>query len=260
MVRSDGRGPRDLRPANIEPGYLKYAEGSALITLGETKVLCSASVEEKVPPFLKGSSRGWITAEYSLLPRSTKERTAREAAKGRVSGRTHEIQRLIGRALRSVVDLAVLGERTIWIDCDVIQADGGTRTAAITGGFVALIGALHRLLEAGVIPRLPVQDFLAATSVGVVGGELLLDLAFEEDSMAQVDMNVVMTGRGQLVEVQGTAEGATFSRAEMDAMLDLAWLGIRQLIQAQKEALGDLALKVGASDAEEASFGHAEQR
>ncbi|GFN22618.1 ribonuclease PH [Thermanaeromonas sp. C210] len=259
MIRRDGRGARELRPVNIEPGYLKYAEGSALITLGETWVLCSASVEEKVPPFLKGSGRGWITAEYSLLPRSTKERTVREAAKGRVSGRTHEIQRLIGRALRSVVDLGLLGERTIWVDCDVLQADGGTRTAAITGGFVALVGALHGLQEAGVIPHLPVRDFLAATSVGIVGGELLLDLAFEEDAMAQVDMNVVMTGGGQLVEVQGTAEGSTFSRAEMDAMLDLAWLGIGELIQAQKKALGDLALKVVARDAEEAGPSDAQQ-
>ncbi|HBT46964.1 MAG TPA: ribonuclease PH [Peptococcaceae bacterium] len=258
-MRGDGRGARELRPVDIEPGYLKYAEGSALITLGETKVLCSASVEEKVPPFLKGSGRGWITAEYSLLPRSTKERTIREAAKGRVSGRTHEIQRLIGRALRSVVELDVLGERTIWVDCDVIQADGGTRTAAITGGFVALVEALHRLREASAIPRLPVRDFLAATSVGIVGGEILLDLAFEEDAMAQVDMNVVMTGGGRLVEVQGTAEGDTFSRAEMEAMLDLAHLGIEKLIQAQKKALGDIALKVGAKNGEEIGPGDAQQ-
>ncbi|MGB9660967.1 MAG: ribonuclease PH [Moorellaceae bacterium] len=260
MTRSDGRGPRDLRPVVIELHYLKYAEGSALITLGETKVLCSASVEDKVPPFLKGTGKGWITAEYSLLPRSTKERTVREAAKGRLSGRTHEIQRLIGRSLRSVVDLAALGERTIWIDCDVLQADGGTRTAAITGGFIALTEALAKLTEAGVIPHLPIQDFLAATSVGKVGGEILLDLAFEEDSRAQVDMNVVMTGRGQLVEVQGTAEGGTFSRAEMEAMLDLAWYGIEQLIEAQKQVLGNLAAQVGRNNAEKTGTGHQEQR
>lgn len=259
MTRSDGRGPRDLRPVVIEPRYLKYAEGSALISLGETKVLCSASVEEKVPPFLKGTGKGWVTAEYSLLPRSTKERTVREATKGRLSGRTHEIQRLIGRALRSVIDLAALGERTIWIDCDVLQADGGTRTAAITGGFIALTEALAKLVEAGAIPYLPVQDFLAATSVGKVGGEILLDLAFEEDSNAQVDMNVVMTGKGQLVEVQGTAEGGTFSRGEMEEMLDLAWYGIEQLIKVQKEVLGNLAVRVGEGSAEKAGAGHEEQ-
>lgn len=245
MLRADGRGPRDLRPVNIQRHYLKYAEGSVLITLGDTKVICSASVEEKVPPFLKGTGKGWITAEYSLLPRSTKERTAREAAKGRLSGRTHEIQRLIGRSLRSVVDLEALGERTIWIDCDVVQADGGTRTAAITGGFVALTDALASLVEAGTLPRLPVRDFLAATSVGKVNGHILLDLSFEEDSSAQVDMNVVMTGKGQLVEVQGTGEGGTFSRIEMEQMLDLAWEGIAKLIAIQKEALGPLVEQVG---------------
>jgi len=249
MVRADGRELRDLRPVNIQRHYLKYAEGSALITLGDTKVICSASVEEKVPPFLKGTGKGWVTAEYSLLPRSTKERTVREAAKGRLSGRTHEIQRLIGRSLRSVVDLEALGERTIWIDCDVMQADGGTRTAAITGGFVALVDALASLVEAGTLSRLPVRDFLAAISVGKVNGHILLDLSFEEDSTAQVDMNIVMTGKGQLVEVQGTGEGGTFSRLEMEQMLDLAWEGIQKLISIQKEVLGPLAERVGESSA-----------
>ncbi|SMB92581.1 RNAse PH [Thermanaeromonas toyohensis ToBE] len=249
MLRADGRGPWELRPVNIQRHYLKYAEGSVLITLGDTKVICSASVEEKVPPFLKGTGKGWITAEYSLLPRSTKERTVREAAKGRLSGRTHEIQRLIGRSLRSVVDLEALGERTIWIDCDVVQADGGTRTAAITGGFVALADALASLVEAGTLSRLPIRDFLAATSVGKVNGHILLDLSFEEDSTAQVDMNIVMTGKGQLVEVQGTGEGGTFSRMEMEQMLDLAWEGIAKLIAIQRETLGPLAERVGKDSA-----------
>jgi ribonuclease PH len=229
----------------IERHYLKYAEGSVLISIGDTRVICSATVEEKVPPFLRNSGRGWITAEYALLPRSTRERTVREATRGRPSGRTQEIQRLIGRALRSVVDTAVLGERTIWLDCDVLQADGGTRTAAITGSFVALADALAGLVAAGTIPRLPLQDFLAAISVGLVDGELLLDLDFEEDSHASIDMNVVMTGSGQLVEVQGTAEKQPFSREEMAAMLDLAGEGIARLIAIQRQVLGPLADQVG---------------
>ncbi|GEA16373.1 MAG: ribonuclease [Moorella sp. (in: firmicutes)] len=245
LTRVKGRSPRELRPVTIERHYLKYAEGSVLISIGDTRVICSATVEEKVPPFLRNSGRGWITAEYALLPRSTRERTVREATRGRPSGRTQEIQRLIGRALRSVVDTAVLGERTIWLDCDVLQADGGTRTAAITGSFVALADALAGLVAAGTIPRLPLQDFLAAISVGLVDGELLLDLDFEEDSHASIDMNVVMTGSGQLVEVQGTAEKQPFSREEMAAMLDLAGEGIARLIAIQRQVLGPLADQVG---------------
>ncbi|CEP67092.1 Ribonuclease phosphorolytic, bacterial-type [Moorella glycerini] len=245
LTRVKGRNPRELRPVTIERHYLKYAEGSVLISMGDTRVICSATVEEKVPPFLRNSGRGWITAEYALLPRSTQERTVREATRGRISGRTQEIQRLIGRALRSVVDTAILGERTIWLDCDVLQADGGTRTAAITGSFVALADALAGLVAAGTIPRLPLQDFLAAVSVGLVNGELLLDLDFEEDSHASVDMNVVMTGSGQLVEIQGTAEKQPFSREEMAAMLDLAGEGIASLIAIQRQVLGPLADQVG---------------
>lgn len=245
MTRVNGRNPRELRPVTIERHYLKYAEGSALITAGDTRVICSASVEEKVPPFLRNSGKGWVTAEYSLLPRSTKERTIREAARGRLSGRTQEIQRLIGRALRSVIDMSVLGERTIWIDCDVLQADGGTRTAAVTGSFVALADALAGLVTAGIIPRLPLQDYLAAVSVGLVNGKLLLDLDFQEDACADVDMNVVMTGSGRLVEIQGTAEKQPFSREELTAMLDLAEEGIATLIDIQRRALGPLAGEVG---------------
>ncbi|BCV20438.1 ribonuclease PH [Moorella sp. Hama-1] len=246
MTRANGRAPREMRPVTIERRYLKYAEGSAFITVGDTRVLCSATMEDRVPPFLKNTGRGWVTAEYSLLPRSTRERTVREATKGRVSGRTQEIQRLIGRALRSVVDTHRLGERTIWLDCDVLQADGGTRTAAITGSYIALAEALAGLVTSGAIPRLPLKDFLAAISVGLVDGELLLDLDFQEDSHAEVDMNVVMTGSGQLVEVQGTAEGRPFSREQLAAMLDLAGEGINNLMAIQKQVLGDLANQVGA--------------
>jgi len=245
LTRVNGRNPCELRPVTIERHYLKYAEGSALITAGDTRVICSASVEGKVPPFLRNSGKGWITAEYSLLPRSTKERTIREAARGRLSGRTQEIQRLIGRALRSIIDMPALGERTVWIDCDVLQADGGTRTAAVTGSFVALVDALAGLVAAGTIPRLPLQDYLAAISVGLVNGELLLDLDFQEDACADVDMNVVMTGSGRLVEIQGTAEKQPFSREEMTAMLDLAGEGIATLIDIQRQALGPLAGEVG---------------
>ncbi|MDN5344567.1 MAG: ribonuclease [Clostridia bacterium] len=245
MIRSQGRNNNELRPVTIERHYLKYAEGSVLINMGDTRVICSATIEDKVPPFLRNSGRGWITAEYALLPRSTQERTMREATRGRPSGRTQEIQRLIGRSLRSVVDTAALGERTIWLDCDVLQADGGTRTAAITGSFVALAEALASLVAAGTIPRLPLRDFLAAVSVGLVKGELLLDLDFEEDSHADVDMNVVMTGAGQLVEIQGTAERQPFSRQEMESMLDLAGEGIERLITFQQQVLGELAEQVG---------------
>jgi len=245
LPRENGRSPRELRPVTIERHYLKYAEGSVLINMGDTRLICSATVEDKVPPFLRNSGRGWITAEYALMPRSTQERTMREATRGRISGRTQEIQRLIGRALRSVVDTAALGERTIWLDCDVLQADGGTRTAAITGSFVALADALAGLVAAGNIQRLPLRDFLAAVSVGLVNGAMLLDLDFAEDSHASVDMNIVMTGSGQLVEIQGTAEKQPFSREEMAAMLDLAGEGIASLLAVQKQALGPLAVQIG---------------
>lgn len=244
-MRQDGRDPTSLRPVEIIPGYLKYPEGSVLIAAGDTRVICTASVEDKVPPFLKGEGKGWITAEYGMLPRSTQTRTVREASRGHLSGRTQEIQRLIGRSLRAVVDLEALGERTIWLDCDVLQADGGTRTAAITGSFVALALALNSLVAAGQLASLPLRDFLAAVSVGKVDGELLLDLAFDEDSRAEVDMNVVMTGSGLLVEVQGTAEGSPFSEQELLAMLALARQGIARLIEVQKQVLGPLAEKIG---------------
>lgn len=245
MPRADGRRPDELRPVSMEVDFLKYAEGSVLVSVGNTRVLCSASLEEKVPPFLKGSGKGWVTAEYAMLPRSTQERHPRESSQGKVGGRTHEIQRLIGRALRSVVDLSLLGERTVWIDCDVIQADGGTRTASITGAFVALVMALARARAAGQIDGFPVRSFLAATSVGVIAGEPVLDLCYSEDSHAEVDMNVVMTGEGSFVEVQGTAEGAPFDRAALDSLLALAAGGIARLIELQREALGLYAAEVG---------------
>jgi ribonuclease PH len=223
---------------SIQRSFTRHAEGSVLIAYGDTRVLCTASVEEKVPPFLKGRGQGWVTAEYGMLPRSTHTRSDREAARGKQSGRTQEIQRLIGRSLRAVVDLEGLGERSIQIDCDVLQADGGTRTASITGAFVALHDALTRLLDEGRVGRLPLQDFVAAVSVGVVDGVPVLDLDYAEDSACETDMNVVMTGAGRLVEVQGTAEGTPFSRAELDAMLDLAQDGIAALLRAQRAALG----------------------
>ena len=233
MTRSDGRAPDQLREVKITLDFIKHAEGSCLIEFGDTKVICTASVEEKVPPFLKGTGQGWITAEYSMLPRATAQRTVREAAKGKLTGRTQEIQRLIGRSLRSAVDLTTLGEITLWIDCDVIQADGGTRTASITGAFVALYRALERIekLEA-------VKSFIAAVSVGIVDGVFLLDLNYAEDSMAEVDMNVVMNDKGLFVEVQGTAEGEPFSRDALNRLLDLGEKGIRELISIQKRALG----------------------
>ncbi|MFZ0426905.1 MAG: ribonuclease PH [Acidobacteriota bacterium] len=237
-TRSDGRQPDQLRSLVIAPDCSIYAEGSVLIECGSTRVMCTASVDDRVPPFRRGTGSGWVTSEYGMLPRSTSSRMIRESSKGRPSGRTQEIQRIIGRALRSVVDLDVLGERTIWIDCDVLQADGGTRTASITGSFVALALATERMRAQGQIDRSPLLDYLAAVSVGVVGGEVLLDLAYDEDSTAEVDMNVVMTGRGTFVEVQGTAEGSPFERSRLDAMLDLAALGIRRLIEAQREVLG----------------------
>lgn len=238
ITRLDGRDFNELRPVRITPSYLKHAEGSALIEMGDTRVICAASLEEKVPPFLKNKGKGWVTAEYAMLPRSTPERMVREAARGRLGGRTHEIQRLIGRALRAVVDLSGLGERTLWIDCDVIQADGGTRTASITGAFVAMVDACRFAMKQGKFSRMPVQDYLGAVSVGRVGGDLLLDLNYAEDSRAEVDMNVVQTGLGSFVEVQGTGERSTFTQAEMDQFLTLAGQGIDQLIQSQKDLLG----------------------
>ncbi|MGI6683934.1 MAG: ribonuclease PH [Bacillota bacterium] len=243
-MRVDGRQAEELRSVKVTRGYLKNAEGSVFIEMGDTKVICTATVDDKVPPFLKGSSQGWITAEYSMLPRATEVRTIRESAKGKISGRTHEIQRLIGRSLRSVVDLSKLGERTIYIDCDVIQADGGTRTTSITGSFMALVDALIKLKEEEKWPELPVLDWLAAVSVGKVNGELLLDLCFHEDSQAEVDMNIVMTGVGKFVEIQGTAEAQPFTRDEMNEMLRMAEKGIKDLIEIQKKVLG---LNIGVS-------------
>ena len=244
MQRVDGRSADMLRPVTMTRNYLKFAEGSVMIEVGDTRVLCSASVEEKVPPFLKGSGSGWVTAEYSLLPRSTVTRNQREAAKGKQTGRTHEIQRLIGRSLRSVVDLSALGERTIWIDCDVIQADGGTRTASITGAFVALVDALNKIGFDDANP-FPVRDFLAAVSVGVLPDGPALDLCYVEDSSAIVDMNLVMTGAGNFVEVQGTGEKAPFNKQELAELLRLGESGIERLMQIQREALGSLAERVG---------------
>ncbi|MBC5823973.1 MAG: ribonuclease PH [Candidatus Eremiobacteraeota bacterium] len=240
--RSDGRRSDELRPVRIETAYLKYAEGSALIEVGATKVLCAASIEDKVPPFLKGQGLGWVTAEYSLLPRSTAERTPRESSRGKVGGRTHEIQRLIGRSLRSVVDTRLLGERTLWIDCDVLQADAGTRTTAITGAFVAMCLAFAKIRADGKLRAWPVLDWLAAVSVGLVEGQALLDLTYEEDSRAQVDMNVAMTGEQRYVELQGTAEGRPFARGDLDRLLALAGRGGLAMISKQREALADRGL------------------
>ncbi len=233
-MRTDGRLIHQLRKVKIHEGFLKFALGSALIEMGNTKVVCSASLEEKVPPFLKGKGKGWVTAEYGMLPASCTERIAREAAKGKLSGRTQEIQRLIGRSLRAVVDMEALGERALWVDADVIQGDGGTRTAAITGCFVALGLAIEKLMKEKVLLKNPLRDYVAAVSVGRVNGEALLDLNYEEDSKAEVDMNIVMTGSGRLVEVQGTAERHPFSRKEMDRLLALAQKGIRELVRLQK--------------------------
>lgn len=240
MQRRDGRAPDELRPLVLHRRYIKYAEGSVLVELGDTRVVCTATVEEKVPPFLRGTGQGWVTAEYGMLPRSTRERSPRDATTGRVGGRVHEIQRLIGRSLRAVVDLERLGERTVWLDCDVIQADGGTRTAAITGAFVALMDALAVLKRTGVFPKIPVREFLAATSVGIVDGTCMLDLTFEEDSRARVDMNIVMTESGKFAEIQGTGEGGPFTKQEAATLMALAERGIVTLIARQREALADL--------------------
>jgi ribonuclease PH len=238
VSRIDGRAPDQLRPVRIDVDFVDNPAGSALIRMGRTLVLCTATVGEGVPAFLRGGGSGWVTAEYSLLPGSTDTRSEREASRGRLSGRTMEIQRLIGRSLRACIDLEALGERAIYVDCDVLQADGGTRTAAITGGWVALALACRRLLDAGAIARDPMRESVAAVSVGLVGGEVLLDLAYAEDSRAQVDMNVVNTGSGRLIEVQGTGEQDTFDRAQLDAMLDLAESGLAALAKLQREALG----------------------
>jgi ribonuclease PH len=229
-----------LRETRLTPGFLMHAEGSVLIEVGRTRVICAASVEDRVPQFLRNTGKGWVTAEYGMLPRATSTRTQREASSGRVGGRTQEIQRLIGRSLRSVTRLPELGERTIWVDCDVIQADGGTRTASITGGFVAMVLAMQRMREAGQLRTIPVQDHVAATSVGIVDGIPMLDLAYDEDSRAEVDMNVVKTGDGRFVEVQGTAEGPPFERQALDDLMELADAGIRELVALQKTIVGHI--------------------
>jgi ribonuclease PH len=239
-MRLDGRKKDELRPVKITRDFIKYAEGSVLIEMGDTKIIATATIEESVPRFLKNKGKGWVTAEYAMLPRSSKDRITREAVKGKIGGRTHEIQRLIGRSLRSIIDLKRLGERSIVIDCDVIMADGGTRTASITGAFIALVDALSRLKKEGKIEKLPIRDYLAAISVGKVDGEILLDLNYGEDSKAEVDMNVIMTGKGQFVEVQGTAEDAPFSKEELDLFLKTAGKGIKKLVAIQKEILGSL--------------------
>jgi ribonuclease PH len=236
-TRLDNRLPDQMRPVSIETGYLKTAEGSALITVGNTRVLCAASVDESVPQFLRGSGKGWVTAEYSMLPRSTLKRTPRELSKGRPSGRTHEIQRLIGRSLRAIVDPVALGERTIVLDCDVLQADGGTRTASITGAFVAMALAIEQLARFKAVRKRPLVDYVAATSVGIVNGAPMIDLCYEEDSQADVDMNVVMTGSGRFIELQATAEHRTFDHGQMASLIALAQVGISDLVEAQKSVV-----------------------
>jgi ribonuclease PH len=243
VYRSDNRTLEQMRPLNIVPDFISTAEGSALIELGNTRVICTASVEETVPVWMRNSGKGWITSEYGMLPRSTLTRTAREAARGKQSGRTQEIQRLIGRSLRAVTDLTRLGERSIWIDCDVIQADGGTRTASITGAFVALGLALEKLVEAGTLTSAPIRDFVAATSVGIVDGEIMLDLSYEEDARAEVDLNFVMTGAKKIVEVQATAEQKPFDDAQLQKMLALARKGVESLVARQQAVLSKLLLR-----------------
>ena len=244
-MRHDNRLDNELRKVEVITNYIKHPEGSVLITFGDTKVICSASVEDRVPPFMRGQGKGWITAEYAMLPRATEQRTIRESSKGKITGRTMEIQRLIGRALRSVVDLKAIGEKTVWIDCDVIQADGGTRTASISGAFVAMGLAFDQLMKNGKLKKNPLKSYLAAISVGINDQEeSIFDLDYIEDSQANVDMNVIMTSNGQLVEVQGTGEEATFSRTQLNDMLDLAEKGINEIFTIQKEALGDFAEKM----------------
>ncbi len=240
-MRTDGRKLNELRAVKITPSYIKTADGSVLIEMGDTKVICTAKLEERVPPFLRNSGKGWITAEYGMLPGSSQQRIGRESSRGKVGGRTHEIQRLIGRSLRAVADLKLLGERTIWIDCDVIQADGGTRTASITGAYVAVAEALSGWRGKGKILQTPIKDAVAAVSIGIVEGRILLDLCYEEDSKADVDMNFVMTGSGKFIEVQGTAESAPFTRKQMERMAEIAQDGIKELLKAQKKVIAGLA-------------------
>ena len=236
-MRSDGRAPDEMRPVKLTPDFITTAEGSVLIEVGQTRVIATATVDEGVPSFLKGTGKGWVTSEYGMLPRATEQRTPREASRGRQSGRTLEISRLIGRSLRAVTDMKSLGERTVWIDCDVIQADGGTRTASITGAFVALALSFERMVSAGILRSIPLKDSVAATSVGVVKDRVLLDLAYDEDSQAQVDMNVVMTGGGHFVEIQASAEGRPFTGKEMQEMVAVAEVGVKQLLEAQQALL-----------------------
>jgi ribonuclease PH len=240
-MRSDGRKAKQLRPIAITPGYIKTADGSALIEAGDTRVICTVKLEERAPQFLRNSGKGWITAEYGMLPGSSQVRVGRESARGKIGGRTHEIQRLIGRSLRAVADLKSLGERTIWVDCDVIQADGGTRTAAITGAYVALVQAVRGWLSKGIVNTDPIRDSVAAVSIGIVDGKILLDLAYEEDSRADVDMNFVMTGSGKFIEVQGTAESVPFTRKQMERMTELAQQGIRELLKAQQKIIASIS-------------------
>jgi ribonuclease PH len=239
--RTDGRKQNQLRTLKITPSYIKTADGSVLIEMGDTKVICTAKLEERVPPFLRNSGKGWITAEYGMLPGSSQQRIGRESSRGKVGGRTHEIQRLIGRSLRAIADLKLLGERTIWIDCDVIQADGGTRTASITGAYVAVEEAVKSWLDIGKLLQTPIKDAVAAVSIGIVEGRILLDLCYIEDSTADVDMNFVMTGSGKFIEVQGTAESAPFTRKQMERMAEIAQDGIKELLKAQKQAISGLA-------------------
>lgn len=246
MIRNDERNINSLRPITITKDFVKHPEGSVLIEVGGTKVICNASVENRVPPFMRGKGKGWVTAEYAMLPRATDQRNIRESSRGKVSGRTMEIQRLIGRALRAVIDLDSFGERTLWVDCDVIQADGGTRTASITGAFVAAALAFGKLLENGTIKKMPIHSFLAATSVGILPDDKeVLDLNYEEDFKALVDMNIVMTGTGEFVEIQGNGEESTFSFDQLQTMLGLAQEGLAEIFDKQKEALGDLAEQIG---------------
>lgn len=242
MTRTDGRKPKQLRPLRIIPSYIKTADGSVLIEVGGTRVICTAKLEDRVPPFLRNSGKGWITAEYGMLPGSSESRISRESSRGKVGGRTHEIQRLIGRSLRSIADLNSLGERTVWIDCDVIQADGGTRTASITGAYVALSEAVRRWQSHGLLKSELIKDAVAAVSIGIVEGKILLDLCYEEDSKADVDMNFVMTGSGKFIEVQGTAESAPFTRRQMENMAEIAQQGIKELLKAQKQVLGSIPI------------------
>jgi len=253
MQRIDGRNNEQIRPVKIIRNYLKHAEGSVLIEMGDTKVICTASVDDKVPPFIKGTGKGWITSEYGMLPRSTETRKPRESARGKIDGRTMEIQRLIGRALRSIVNLEKLGEITIYIDCDVIQADGGTRTASITGSFVALVDALYNLVQQEKLKEVPLNGYIAAVSVGIKDGEAILDLNYAEDSTCQVDMNMVMTDRGEFIEIQGTGEESPFNKVQLREMMELAEKGIYELIEIQKQSLGEIADKVGTYDENDSS-------